>query len=146
MTSCITITKIRALEGAVVNALEILQEHNPAFRNISTYMRLSHPQLLEEAGQRMRPRNLKSIGLGVWCRRSSGRRFIRAFAFGPSRITGFDEQNAATQTQSTKAWRLADVTGRDITDKSLAFRTKIRKKGARILDRAWTTSTGLRTG
>ena len=38
--------KIRALEGAVVNALEILASEHPAFKEISTYLRLSDDEFL----------------------------------------------------------------------------------------------------
>jgi HD superfamily phosphohydrolase len=40
--------KVRAAEGAVVNALQLLQKGNPAFRKISTYIQLSESQFFEQ--------------------------------------------------------------------------------------------------
>ncbi|MGA3079812.1 MAG: HD domain-containing protein [Terracidiphilus sp.] len=126
--------KVRALEGAVVNALEILQEHHPLFRDLSTYVGISDAQFLEgrwpdpETPQPEVERAQKLV------REVKRRNVVRAFAFGSYLIAGFDEQDEPTQSKLRRAWgRLADVTGRDVTSDSLALRSRIRAKAQEYL-------------
>jgi len=126
--------KVRALEGAVVNALEILQKHHPSFRDLSTYIALSDAQFMEgrwPAPETPQPEVERAQKL---VREVKGRNFVRAFAFGSYRIVGLDEQDEATQSTLGRAWRrLANVTGRDVTDDSLALRSRIREKAQEYL-------------
>lgn len=118
--------KVRALEGAVVNALEILQRHHPSFRRLSTYISMSDAQFLEcrWPTTRAQKNNIESAMQLV--REVKRRNFVRAFAFGSYLIAGFDEQDESTQSKLRRAWRrLADVTGRDVTSQSLSFRSRI---------------------
>jgi hypothetical protein len=126
--------KVRALEGAVVNALEILQEHHPLFRNLSTYVGLSDAQFLEGRWPTTRARRADIECARQLVREVKRRNFVRAFAFGSYRIAGFDEQDESTQSTLRRAWgRLADVTGRDVTVESLAFRSRIRARAQEYL-------------
>jgi HD superfamily phosphohydrolase len=122
--------KVRALEGAVVNALEILQEHHPSFRDLSTYVALSDAQFMEGRWPLPPETALPEVESAQKLVREVKRRnFARAFAFGSYRIEGFDEQNESTQSTLRQAWkRLASVTGRDVTEESLAFRSRIKER------------------
>jgi len=126
--------KVRALEGALVNALEILQEHHPSFRKLSTYITLSDAQFMEgrwPAQEIPKPEVECAQKLVQEVRR---RNFVRAFAFGSYRIVGLDEQDGVTQSTLGRAWRrLANVTGRDVTRDSLAFRSRVRARAQEYL-------------
>ncbi len=81
--------KIRAAEGAIVNALDVLRQSHPDFRHFSTYLRLSDAEFLQGLwpdtalgttnGQIDTARKIVD---GVRRRDT----FVRAFAFGPERI------------------------------------------------------------
>ena len=118
--------KVRALEGAVVNALEILHEYHPSFRDLSTYISLSDAQFLEGRWPTTRAKKANIERAKKIVREVKRRNFVRAYAFGSYLIEGFDEQDESVQSTLRRAWgRLADVTGRDVTDLSLSFRNRI---------------------
>lgn len=126
--------KVRALEGAVVNALEILQEHHPLFRKLSTFVGLSDAQFLEGRWPTTRARKADIDRAKQLVREVKRRNFIRAFAFGSYLIAGFDEKKKTAQSTLRRAWRrLADVTGRDVTGESMAFRSRIRARAQEYL-------------
>jgi HD superfamily phosphohydrolase len=126
--------KVRALEGAVVNALEILQESHPLFRKVSTFVGLSDAQFLEGRWPTTRARKADIDRAKQLVQEVKRRSFVRAFAFGSYLIAGFDEKNKAAQSTLRRAWRrLADVTGRNVTAESLAFRSRIRAKAQEYL-------------
>ncbi len=86
--------KIRALEGAVVNALEILALEHPAFKEISTYLRLSDDEFLL---QHWPPTDARSSRMSVARRIISDvvdrNTFVRCYAFGPSLVKDLDQDS-----------------------------------------------------
>ena len=83
--------KIRAMEGAVVNALEILGTEQEEFAKITTYLRLSDDEFLLQhwpgrptASKRLD--NAKALVSGIVERDT----LVRCFAFGPGLVKGLE--------------------------------------------------------
>jgi HD superfamily phosphohydrolase len=126
--------KVRAMEGAVVNALEILQAHHPAFRMLSTYVRLSDSEFLAcrwpgiEKAKADIDKAVKIIEL------INQRNFVRAFAFGSELISFPAGESEEVQRAIRHSWRqLAKVTGRDWSQSSSEFRTAVRERAQLFL-------------
>jgi HD superfamily phosphohydrolase len=114
--------KVRAAEGAVVNALELLQKDNPEFRKVSTYIRLSESQFFE---QEWPPPATSTPGIEVAKKIVAGIRlrtiFVRAFAFGPELISESDGV--------TLKWRkLKRLVAPRSSAHAKAFRTRVTEK------------------
>jgi hypothetical protein len=85
--------KIRALEGAVVNALEILRAEQEEFAKITTYLRMSDDEFLLQhwPGQRQPTASkrlliAKELVSGIVKRDA----LVRCYAFGPGLVKGLD--------------------------------------------------------
>ncbi|MGO9262900.1 MAG: HD domain-containing protein [Bryobacteraceae bacterium] len=82
--------KIRAMEGAAVNALEILSVEQEEFAKIATYMRLSDDEfLLQRWGQSTASKRLdiaRELVSGIVERNT----LVRCYAFGPGLVSGLE--------------------------------------------------------
>jgi len=126
--------KVRALEGMVVNALDLLHQHHPAFRRLSTYMSLSDAQFLECRWPHLDTEKTEVVQAKQIVRRAKRRDVVRAFAFGPELITQPKGDSESSKELIRSAWRrLSDVTSREVTSDSLAFRARIRAKAQSYL-------------
>jgi deoxynucleoside triphosphate triphosphohydrolase SAMHD1 len=126
--------KVRALEGAVINALEILREHHPSFRNLSTYVALSDAQFLEGRWPDAKIPSPDIERARLLVREVKRRNFVRAFAFGSSLIAEPNSQNEDLQSANWRSWgKLANVSSREVSDESLAFRKRIRERAQAYL-------------
>jgi hypothetical protein len=87
--------KIRAMEGAVVNALEILRVEQEEFAKIPTYLRLTDDEFLLQhwLGQPANSKRLeiaKELVLGIVERDT----LVRCYAFGPGLANGLEPDSA----------------------------------------------------
>lgn len=126
--------KVRALEGAIVNALEVLRSSHPDFKSLCGYVRFSDTEFMEGrwAGkENLTPEASLAIRIVQEVRR---RNFVRAFAFGPSFLQENTEPSDEAEVKVRQSWRnLASITSRDITETSLAFREKITVRAQKYL-------------
>ncbi|MGP0018508.1 MAG: HD domain-containing protein [Candidatus Sulfotelmatobacter sp.] len=124
--------KVRAMEGAVVNVLDILREHHPSFRQLSTYVQLSEAQFMEGRWPEAPKKAKKEVEQALHTlRQVKQRSFVRAFAFGPELITDpeVDGTNPNGEKLLRKAWgELSPLVSREVTNDATAFRTRIRKR------------------
>ena len=122
--------KVRAAEGAVLNALQLLQKDNAEFRNVSTYLTLSESQFFE--GDWPNPQGSTSdieIAQGIVADIRLRTTFVRAFAFGPELISAPKEK--------TIPWRKLSRLVTRSSDDAIAFRTRVRKKAQLYLETFW---------
>ena len=81
--------KVRAIEGMLLNALELLAESDPQFRDPSTFLRISDEELLRGHWTNRVTDPSPSFNLAVSLMADIGyrRTFVRSFAFGPSLVS-----------------------------------------------------------
>jgi HD superfamily phosphohydrolase len=91
--------KIRAMEGAVVNALEILMAEREEFKRIGTYLQLSDDEFLLQhcAGQPKTPRlvTAKELVAAIVERNP----MVRCYAFGPALAKDLEPDSEAFRTR-----------------------------------------------
>lgn len=126
--------KVRALEGAVVNALEILRKIDLPFSSLSAYVCLSDAQFMAgewAAGTTSSPEMKQALDI---IRRVKTRNFVRAFAFGPTLIHGISDADELRQAEIRQSWgRLARVSSRNVGVESVAFRTRLEDRAREYL-------------
>ena len=120
--------KVRAAEGAVLNALQLLQKDHPEFRKVSTYIRLSESQFFEGDWPNL-PVSTPDIEIARRILADIRLRttFVRAFAFGPELIS--------ESKGKTIRWRkLSRLVSPRSSDDAIAFRIRVRKKAQVYLE------------
>ncbi|PYV94845.1 MAG: hypothetical protein DMG89_23965 [Acidobacteria bacterium] len=112
--------KVRAAEGAVLNALQLLQKDDGEFRKISTYLKLSESPFLEGDWPRAaNPTDDIEVSQGIIANIRLRTTFVRAFAFGPELIS--------KPKKKTLPWRKLSRLVTRLSSDSTAFRAEVRK-------------------
>jgi deoxynucleoside triphosphate triphosphohydrolase SAMHD1 len=123
--------KIRAIEGTVVNALEILKAERPEFARIGTYLKLSDDEFLLQhwPGQSTNSTTLttaKNLVKSVIDRNP----FVRCYAFGPGLVNGLEPDSAEFRAR----WKTFEPTVRaKRSDHWYAFRKRIADRARELL-------------
>ena len=131
--------KVRAMEGAVVNILDILRQHHPQFSQLATFVRLTDSEFME--GRWPESAGVTDHMIDVAQRmlqRIKQRDFVRAFAFGPELISdaSIGDANGDSDILRGQRWReLSRLVGRETTPQSDAFKTRIRERAQEYLQR-----------
>lgn len=127
--------KIRAMESAVVSALDLLQASHPDFRKLSTFFSLSEAQFLElkwPSAPNDTDSRIEQARQIV--REVKNRNFVRAFAFGPELASDPETQLPIDDKKLALLWRsFRRVVDRYISSESVAFRAEITERAQSYL-------------
>jgi HD superfamily phosphohydrolase len=119
--------KIRALEGMVENALDLLGSSTTAFRHFSTFLRMTDANFMsgqwpDEKSDADRYRQAQEI-VGRISRRQA---YVRAFAFGPGLISSPDPRDPANDAMIRRNWAtLRPLVSRNRNTEALEFRREV---------------------
>lgn len=131
--------KIRAMEGAVVNALEILRDERDEFAKITTYLCLSDDEFLLKywpgsSGTSKRSDIARELVSGIVARNT----LVRCFAFGPGLVKGLEPDSEEFRAR----WRGLGPNVQAKRDKPwFAFRERIAERARALL--RWSGQDGL---
>ena len=122
--------KIRAMEGAVVNALEILRAEWEDFAKVTTYLQLSDDEFLLQhwPGQPAASRRLE-IARGLVSGIVERDAFVRCYAFGPALVKGMEPDSPEFRSRWKK---LEPAVGAKREEPWSEFRRRIAER-ARVL-------------
>lgn len=131
--------KVRAIEGMIENALDLLIASSDPFRCASTFLRLTDADVLSKHlppcknGQSVKYTAALELIDGV----ASRQIFVRAFAFGPSLITFPRTGDSANDERARTGWdQLKPLVTRRRTKEALAFRNEIANLSRAFLNAA----------
>jgi len=124
--------KIRAMEGAVVNAIEILRAEQEEFREITTYLKLSDDEFLLQHWHSKIPispavETAKSLVSAIVERNT----LVRCYAFGPGLVKDLEPDSAEFRNRWKK---LEPKVSAKRTELWFDFRTRVAEKARALLN------------
>ncbi len=128
--------KVRAMEGMIENALDLLVAAHPSFKQLSTFLSLSDAGFLngEWPSAAITHQSAYKAARGLVDGVNRRRAFVRAFAFGPELI----EKPQSTDEKAVRDawWRLKPLVSRDRSAPAIAFRQSVAAKAKLYLETA----------
>lgn len=116
--------KVRALEGYLINVVEMLNASNSAATDLESLLLLSDAQILEGRWPASLPDSEQVIRARRMVSNIRERNVVRAFAFG----SHMQPEQTDPKTKGKRWRKLVAVTGREISESALTFRRKLADK------------------
>lgn len=118
--------KVRALEGMVANAIELLAQDSEPFKKISTYLSLTDDQFLLGNWPSAEPAPTHERAKGLVQSVITRQSFVRAAAFGPTLVKEEDKWDALASLIEDKGRK---ELRRDVTSRAREYLTKVGQPG-----------------